>query len=183
VHIIAHSRGTDVATTALRELRIEYGDPAAARSATKLGTLVLAAADLDAEVASQRVGADQVLFVPERTEFYASAGDRALGLSDWMFGSGQRVGMLQPKDLSKRDMQILLQSSRVEAVDAEVKTPKMFSHSYFIAHPAASSDLILLLRDGRAAGAENGRPLVRDPSGFWILNDYYPASQPAGSGK
>jgi esterase/lipase superfamily enzyme len=179
VHIIGHSRGTDVATTALRELRIEYGDPLAARSALKMGTLVLAAADLDTEVASQRVSADKVLQVPERTDFYVSSGDRALGLSDWLFGSAQRVGMMQPKDLRSQAMQILLRTNRVEAVDAQVKTPKIFSHSYFFAHPAASSDLILLLRDGRPAGAENGRPLVRDPSGFWILKDYYPATQPS----
>jgi len=51
VHIVAHSRGTDVATTALRELCLGYiakgEDPA---KMMKLQTLVLASPDLDADV-------------------------------------------------------------------------------------------------------------------------------------
>ena len=46
VHIIAHSRGTDVVTTALREINLKNGgDPLKTRAALKLGTLILAARD------------------------------------------------------------------------------------------------------------------------------------------
>ena len=52
--LIAHSRGTDVTTTALRELNIEYKAAGKeTRKELKLGNLVLCAADLDIDVVSQ----------------------------------------------------------------------------------------------------------------------------------
>ncbi|WP_367646750.1 alpha/beta hydrolase [Ruegeria arenilitoris] len=76
LHIIAHSRGTDVTTTALRELMIEaraYGcDP---RRVLKVENLILPAQDLDFGVVSQRLIEEQFgpaigqitnLFKPER---------------------------------------------------------------------------------------------------------------------
>jgi esterase/lipase superfamily enzyme len=55
IHLIAHSRGTDVATTALRELVIETRAVGReARAFAKLSNVVLAAADLDMEVVSWR---------------------------------------------------------------------------------------------------------------------------------
>jgi hypothetical protein len=42
-----------------------------------------------------------------------------------------------------------------------------------------SSDLILLLRDNRGPGAENGRPLIKRQESFWEIDDMYPE----GSGK
>ena len=173
VHIIAHSRGTDVTTTALRELLIEHGGVQETREALKLGVLVLAAPDLDIEVASQRLTAERVLEVPERFVFYVSEGDRAIGMSNWMF-SDARVGTMRPGDLHEQGIQMLLHMPNIEAIDARIRTPRIFSHSYFFAHPAVNSDLILLLRDQRPAGAAHGRPLERDPTGFWIINDSYP---------
>lgn len=181
VHILAHSRGTDVAVTSIRELRIASDDPLKTRAQIKLGTLVLAAADLDAEVATQRITPEGVPLVPERLTLYVSKGDRALGLSSWLFGSARRIGMLRPEDLKKPASQYLLNNYNIEVIDAQINVPKMFSHSYFFAHPGAMSDLILLFRDQRRAGAEFGRPLKRDPTGFWIIDKDYPASQPASA--
>lgn len=39
---------------------------------------------------------------------------------------------------------------------------------------ALSSDLVLLLRYGLAAGAENGRPLEFVVPGFWLIKPDYP---------
>lgn len=181
VCIVAHSRGTDVATSALRELTLELGGWQEARRALKLSILVLAAADLDFEVVNQRLVAEEFLLVPDRTVFYVHKEDEALGLADWMFASNARMGQLGPDAVKPEGKIVLHQAKRLEIVDARISTPEMFSHSYFYAHPAACSDLILVLRDGRAAGAENGRPLKRDPSGFWILDNQYPETTPAGS--
>jgi esterase/lipase superfamily enzyme len=175
IHIIAHSRGTDVATTAIRELKLEIGDANQTQATMKFGRLVLAAADLDADVMTQRIGAERLEHAVERTTIYVSKNDRALGVSDWLFNSRQRLGMLQPKDLSSEQLALLHKSGYLEAIDARVTVPSIFSHSYFIANPAVSSDLILLVRDGLVAGAAYGRPLIRDPSGFWIIDDNYPA--------
>ncbi len=177
VHLLAHSRGTDVTTSALRELRIEYGGPEQARDRLKLGTVVLAAADLDAEVATQRVSAPGVPRVARRFIIYVSEGDRALGTASWMFSSSQRLGMLRPKDLDSEATRFLMrQDSTIEVIDARVRTPKLFSHSYFLAHPGVLSDLVRALRDEAPAGAGTGRPMTRDPSGFWIIDEKYPAS-------
>src|SRR5262249_39702639 len=67
IHLIAHSRGTDVTTTALRELNIEYKAAGKeTRRELKLGNLVLCAADLDLDVVGQRIGAERLQLVPER---------------------------------------------------------------------------------------------------------------------
>lgn len=174
VCIVAHSRGTDVLSSALRELTLELGGPAAATSALKLGVLVYAAADLDLEVLSQRFSADGLFMLGSRTIFYVHEKDSALGLSTWLFSSGTRVGRLRPENLNAFAKDFLNTYTRLEIVDAQIYTPSNFTHSYFYAHPAVLSDLIVALRDDRAAGAQNGRPLMHDPSGLWILPKGYP---------
>ena len=46
-------------------------------------------------------------------------------------------------------------------------------HKYLWINPAASSDVILLLRDNLEPGAENGRPLTPLMDNFWQLDDNY----------
>jgi hypothetical protein len=61
----------------------------------------------------------------------------------------------------------------MQVIDAHVRTD-FLGHSYFHENPAVSSDLILLLRDNRGPGAENGRPLIRRDNNFWEIDDTYP---------
>ena len=51
-------------------------------------------------------------------------------------------------------------------------------HSYFRTNPAVSSDLILMIRDNRDPGAENGRPLIEIDRGlnYWKIKDGYPGT-------
>ena len=63
----------------------------------------------------------------------------------------------------------------IQFIDAGVAGSGRGSHFYFYSHPAVSSDLILLLRDQRGPGAENGRPLVREEGGLWRIDPDYPA--------
>lgn len=171
VNILSHSRGTDVLTSALRELRYKSETPHEAGDKLKLGVVILAAADIDAEVATQRLAAPGVIAMADQMTLYVNRTDSALGTSTWMYGSNRRLGTLRPTDLKAPGIEILLRYPQFEIVDARVTTPKIFSHSYFFAHPAGNSDLIQLFRDGRLAGAANGRPLERDDAGFWILKD------------
>jgi len=174
VHLIAHSRGTDVLMTALRELNIEYGAAGKqTRSELKLGNLVLAAADLDFEVTSQRITAELLPLVPERMTVYVSARDRAIGIADLLFGSKRRIGQLRFTDLTPEQRKALEAVSRMQIVDARVRTD-FIGHSYFHASPAVSSDVILLLRDNRGPGAENGRPMIKRLDNFWEIRDDYP---------
>jgi len=178
IHLIAHSRGTDIIATALRELHIECtGGGKQTRDQLKLGVLVLAAADMDVEVASQRVVAERLPFVPEDATVYVSEKDLAMKLADFLFGSLRRLGQLRGKDLTPEQQTKLASASHLQFIDAKVSAG-FVAHSYFYENPAVSSDLILLLRDHRKPGAENGRPLIKRPDGFWELRDGYPARNP-----
>jgi esterase/lipase superfamily enzyme len=177
VHLVAHSRGTDTALAALRELNIEIrasgGDT---RTALKLGCFVLAAADMDMEVSTQRVSAERLMRVPEQMVLYVSPGDRRLRLASFFFGSEYRLGQSHVGDITPRRAELLRHLPGIQFIDARVAGSGSGSHFYFYGHPAVSSDLILLLRDNRGPGVENGRPLAREADGFWRIYRDYPAS-------
>ena len=178
IHLIAHSRGTDIISTALRELHIECsGGGKQTRSQLKLGTLVLAAADMDVEVVSQRIAAEGLPLVPEDVTVYMSEKDLAMKLADFLFGSLRRLGQLRGKDLTLDQQKKLAGTTHLQFIDAKVSSG-FISHSYFYKNPAMSSDLILLLRDHRGPGAENGRPMKKRSDGFWEIRDGYPSKKP-----
>ena len=160
--------------TALRELNIEYRAAGKqTRSELKLGNLILAAADLDFEVTSQRITAELLPLVPERMTLYVSATDRAIGIADSLFGSKRRIGQLRWSDLAPEGRKALEAVSQMQVIDVRAQTG-LVGHSYFYACPAVSSDVVLLLRDNRNAGAENGRPLTKRQDSFWEIRDGYP---------
>lgn len=196
VHLVSHSRGTDVASTALRELHAEirgyqmgkmglawmgmgekreqvaeYMDVPPTWRFLKLETLVLAAPDLDLDVFLQRFFGENVIRAAHRTAIYFSEDDGALGLADWLFRSRRRVGALRLDDFKPEVRPLLSQIEGLELINARVTGHS--SHSYLLQHPAALSDLILLLRDGKGPGQENGRPLQRPFAGVWELEDEY----------
>ena len=181
IHIIAHSRGTDTVITALRELAIEIrasgGDT---RKALKIGCVVLAAADIDVEVSTQRVIAEHIMRVPEQMVLYVSPTDTNLGIADWLFGGKQRLGQTQEADdLTRRRAELLRHLPDIQFIAVRMAGSLAGSHDYFYSHPAVSSDLILLLRDNCRPGAENGRPLTREAGGLWRIDEDYPV--PAAS--
>lgn len=194
IHIISHSRGTDVATTALREINAEVrgalgfglvaseivrGEslraPVAGAAPTyeylKLETLILAAPDLDLDVFIQRFFGENLLQAARRTIVYFSKDDDALGLADWLFRSRRRLGALRVDDIQPQARAMMANLNSFEAINARVTG--FTSHSYILQHPAALSDVIMVLRDGRSPGAEHGRPLVRVAEGIWELNNDY----------
>jgi esterase/lipase superfamily enzyme len=174
VHIIAHSRGSDVILTALRELTEYYkGTGQRPGEALKLGNLILAAPDIDWQVFAERVAAEQLLAVAERTTIYLSPDDKAIRLATILFDSGRRLGQLFVSDLSNRQRDVLRDLRNLAVVDARIQQGDFLGHGYFYANRAVSSDLILVLRDGRDPGAENGRPLELEESVFWRIRDDY----------
>lgn len=176
VHIIAHSRGADTALAALRELNIEIrASGGQTRKALKLGCFVLAAADIDLEVSSQRVSAERLMRVPEQMVLYVSSTDPYLRLASYLFGSRDRLGQSHAGDKTPRRAELLKHLPDIQFIHAPVAGSWGAGHFYFYGHPAVSSDLILLLRDNRGAGVENGRPLVREAEGLWRINVDYPA--------
>ncbi len=169
ITIVAHSRGTSVVVDALGGLviaaRSAGGDP---RETYKFHNLVLAAADTDVMVATQRIAAERIGQDTGRTTVYVSQHDMALGLADWLFAD-RRLGTLQYEDLTDFERSVVDTTTGLTVVDARV--PKTgWGHSYFHSSPAVSSDLILLLRDDLAPGASNGRPLTKVGPNYWDLD-------------
>jgi esterase/lipase superfamily enzyme len=173
IHIIAHSRGTHVATSALRELFIEArGAKLDPQEVYKIGNVVLASPDLDLDVTIQRLGAERFFRGTERVTIYVTAKDRAIGFSNWLFGSRRRVGQMSLADLSPALMQKLAGLPHTNFISARVKLD-FTGHDYYRSNPAVSSDLILLLRDNREPGAANGRPLTEVAGNYWRIEDGY----------
>ena len=175
IHIIAHSRGTDTAITALRELHMEiHASGKNTREVLKLGTLVLAAPDIDVDVVIQKFTTVRLGQVPERFAIYICSKDKALGLSSWLSGGLERLGDLKATMFTPAELHMLRTSETIQIVDARVTHLGDFAHDYFHANPAVSSDLILLMRYQLSPGAETGRPLRVTDNGFWAVDDGYP---------
>lgn len=180
IHLIAHSRGTDVTITALRELNIEYkakGESTA--TALKIENVVLAAPDLDEDVFMQRFVAEELLEAAQRTTIYASNRDRAIGLADLLFASKRRLGTLGNREFSGKMRHLLAEMPKLQFIECNIASSGIVaSHDYVFNHPAALSDLILVLRDRRPPGAEHGRPLRQPAEGLWELPEDYLATAP-----
>ena len=166
VHILAHSRGTDTAVAALRELHIEATAAGRdTRQALKLGCLVLAAADMDLEVSSQRIGGERLMRVPEQMVMYVSPEDKWLGRADWLLDSADRLGQVDADNLTPARTRSLQRTPEIQYIDARVAASgDKKSHFYFYQDTAASSDLILVLRDGRLPGPAMAGPWSSIPA-------------------
>ncbi len=174
VHLLAHSRGTDVLMSAIRELLIKVRasgeDP---HQVFKVADLNLAAPDLDLEVFTQRMVGERVGQGINKITIYVSEEDKALGISSWLFAGIKRVGRLAYEDLTPDLKKRLKQSDTSSIVDARIHSG-FIGHSYFYSDPAVSSDLILMMGYGRAPGASNGRPLIPVGPNFWRIEKGYP---------
>jgi esterase/lipase superfamily enzyme len=185
VHLLAHSRGTDVLASALRELNIEaYTEGSSVGERFRVKNIVLLAPDIDGDVAAAKIFG--VVSDPDlpfgaaprpRGVFpapgvhitsYVSHRDKALTLSQVLFGSLVRLGRLDVALLTKE--QAAKAASLAYLVDfIEVQgTPGFLGHSYFTSDPDVSSDLIAMIRYGLAPGAP-GRPLEEIQRPFWRI--------------
>ena len=93
VHIVAHSMGTLLATESLRQIWARHGDAMAGR----IGTVVLASADIDLDLFSNALQRLRTL-VPKMTVI-SSTGDRALEVSRRLAGGVARTGAASREQL------------------------------------------------------------------------------------
>jgi esterase/lipase superfamily enzyme len=184
INLIGHSRGTDVAVTALRELTIEVRakglDP---KKELKIHNFVLAAPDLDVQVANQRLIGDHMAWSAVRFTIYTSPADRAIGWSNKLFDSPKgRIGNLRIEDMPDNARTVMERSNSnlsivnfMSSTDKSDSNADSFGHSYFRNAPTVSSDLIMMLRDDLDPGPP-GRPLEHLGGYFWRVPPGYPAS-------
>ena len=171
IHIIAHSRGTDVTTSSLRELVIESRaagkDP---RAALKIENLILAAPDLDYEVVKQRLIAEKFGPAFKQINIYMNEGDNALGISQFLM-RGTRFGRLTLEEQSAREDIIFQNVGNVSFINVE-NVSGFVGHGYFRTHPGVLSDIIQVITKSAQPGSQE-RPLEGLHNNFWQLsNDY-----------
>jgi esterase/lipase superfamily enzyme len=168
IHLIAHSRGTDVAVAAVRELTI--GARAAGinpREKYKIHNFVLAAPDLDVEVATQRIVGDRLPLSAHRFTVYTSPEDKAIAAASRLFASPRgrlgTFGQEQVTGVVKSAMEFSNANvafvSFDRARDAVGSIGDRYGHSYFRDSPTVASDVVLMLRDDLDPGTP-GRPLL-----------------------
>jgi esterase/lipase superfamily enzyme len=176
VHIIAHSRGTDVVTAGLRELIIEArASGHNPRDKLKVKNLVLAAPDLDVQVVEQRWIAEKFGLGVERLTVYTSPADKAIGISETLFSSPRgRIGTFDLSEVSSAQAAVLKKRPPTNtAFVAYSGAAGGIGHSYYRTDPTASSDLILMLRYDLDPG-DPGRPLEHVGAIFWKIPPGYP---------
>ncbi len=174
INILAHSRGTDVAATALRELIIEAR--AAGKSPHKLyriENLIMAAPDLDFDIVRQRLIAEKIGPAFGQITVYTTDSDKALGTSQTLM-SGTRFGRIRETDLGEREQAIFKVVKNVAFID--VKGVRSFTgHAYYLGNPSTSSDIIRVINKGDKPGSPE-RPLTHRMLNFWEMPVDYPGS-------
>ncbi len=147
-----------------------------AREHFKIKNFVLAAADLDLQVVSQRIGAERLALAVDQATVYASPGDEAIGIAEWLFASPRgRMGTVAVGELNEEEIRRMkANAARVTVVNFEGESTG-YGHTYFRTNPAVSSDLVLKIRYGFKPG-EPGRPLEHIGLNFWRVPEGYPAN-------
>ena len=177
IHIIAHSRGTDVLVNALREIFLEIrAEGKNPRTELRIDNVILAAPDIDYEVILQRVVAEHTVSGVRQATIYTSPGDKAIRISEWLYGSLARIGHLGSSEvksqLTQEQIDYIEENSSLKFIEFTGKSDTV-GHGYFSSNSAVSSDLITLINTGARAGSPE-RPLVRKGAIYWVINDGYP---------
>ena len=172
INILAHSRGTDVITTALRELIIEARaaghDP---RKLYRIQNLILAAPDLDFDIVRQRLMAEKIGPAFGQITVYATDADKALKASQTLM-SGTRFGRIDTSDLGEQEQAIFNIVRNVSFINVnDVKS--YVGHGYYLSSPSTSSDIIRVINTGSRPG-DPERPLIHERLNFWDMPVGYP---------
>ena len=147
VHIVGYSAGTRVVAQALNQLALITSAPSCKNSATdlRIGHVILTGSDIDAHLFGSYL-VDGILDVVENITIYASARDKALGMSQWVFGR-RRLGQVVSMDLSENATDYLRQNNKLIIVNA-TDAPGADTgngHAYFRQSPTTSSDILATL--------------------------------------
>ncbi|WP_104018800.1 alpha/beta hydrolase [Roseovarius nitratireducens] len=167
IHVVAHSHGSEVVTTALREMviaeRAAGRDP---RRALKIENLILAAPDLDFSIARQRLIAERFGPAFGRITVYINPGDGALGLAQMLL-AGVRFGRISFDELGAAEREIFTSVRNVHFINVSSVTGQS-SHNYFRSNPDVLHDMAEVIVSG-AAPDDPARNLAPDEGNFWRL--------------
>ena len=147
IHIIGYSAGTRVVAQALDQLALMRTEPGCKDPAKdlRIGHVILTGSDIDLHLFGAYL-VDGMLDVAENITIYASAKDKALGVSRWVFGR-DRLGQIVNESLSEEATRYLYENSQLVIINA-TDTPGADSgngHAYFRKSPWTSSDILVML--------------------------------------
>ena len=117
------------------------------------------------------VMAEGLPFAVGRTTIYVNQRDVALAVSKVLFASEDRLGELDPGDMSESQEEMLERAGNVDVIFYSGGEGGTLGHSYYQA-PAILADLFLLY-EGKLPGWPGGRPLERFGDSMWIIDDEY----------
>lgn len=192
LHLLAHSRGTDVLASVIQQLAIEaYVSQSSLWQRYKIANAVFFAPDIDLDVASSKLFAwisDPDLAFGSKTApdkllsqgathltVYSSPRDEALKASTLISGSALRLGQLDIGRIPKDKLESASKwagSHMGELVDFIEFSDKggFIGHSYFLSDATIKADLAALIRD-RAKAGDTRRQLVEIRRPFWRTAD------------
>lgn len=174
IHIVAHSRGTDVITTALREMIIASRNQGKnPKIDLKIANLIMAAPDLDFAVVRQRLIAEGFGAAIGQITVYMNRGDTALGIAQRLM-AGQRFGRLGQSSLKKADRDIFSEVKTVSFVNVD-GVKGLTGHAYYRTNRNVLSDIAKIITQSARPGSA-ARPLRRIDGNFWNMPVGYPQS-------
>lgn len=172
INIVAHSRGTSVVTSALRELIIEARSAGRSpRSAYRIENLIMAAPDIDFDIVRQRLIAEKIGPAFGQITVYTKDTDKALALSQTLM-SGTRFGRIRAGDLGEQEQAIFTRVKNVAFIDVQ-GTRGFIKHAYYLSNPSTSSDIIRVINSRSTPGSPE-RPLIHRMLNFWEMPVGYP---------
>ena len=182
IHLIAHSRGADVLASTFQQLGIEaYAQKSNTSKRFKVDNIILAAPDMDIDVAYTRVRGivsdpdisygntvdDRSPFYPDQLHLtvYTSSNDLALDTSKGLFGSDARLGQVKADDSGKVEALSNKSLGAVEYISVDDQAD-IIGHSYFLSNTSVRRDIVAIIRDHIRAGA-SGRSVVKLKDHYW----------------
>lgn len=158
LHLVAHSMGSRVATSALAHLQAARRFGAGAKP---FRNLVFAAADIDAAEFRARMSDDGLSDMAVRTTLYASSNDRALDLSTRLHGRRYpRAGQAG---------QGIVITRGVETIDVSLNDASFVGHGYYGDNRAVIQDLFLLLVHDAPPDQRNLYYADSGGSRYWLI--------------
>jgi esterase/lipase superfamily enzyme len=174
INIIGYSAGTRVVIDALAQLALIHGrtPPADLKRELPIGQVILVGSDYDRGLFAARL-MDGMLTLPENLTIYTSEMDRALSLSQWIFGRN-RLGQMWTQYPLKPHLQTFLEKNEslriIDVTNAE-SAGAGNGHAYFRSSPWVSSDVLVSLYFGLSP---EQRGLVKYPDmPVWHFPDDY----------
>lgn len=153
IHLVAHSMGARILTSALKE--IAASEHSAGASGPRFGQLVLAAPDLSSDTLVEF--AKRATGLSSRFTVYASEKDDALLLSHLLHSSwraGQVAGLVTPG---------------VDTIDATSVSTDLLGHNYFGANNSIITDAKKLIEFGWPPPQRNLIPVVTAALTYWVI--------------